>query len=354
MVEISVKINSQEKIYPIIIENNSISDLRDKIFQYIGENNFLVIISAKVEKSYGKILNIPKQNKFILKDGEEQKNFKNYQKIIQTALKLKLDRKSVIIAIGGGVAGDLAGFVASTYMRGIDYVQVPTTLLACTDSSVGGKTAIDTKFGKNLVGTFYQPNIVFINPKFIKTLDKTQFMSGMGEVLKYSFIEKSCKCDEELNLTNFLNEKMKEIFERDEKTLAKLIEICIKLKKSVVEKDEKENNLRRILNFGHTYGHAIEKINNYKKYTHGEAVVEGIRFAFNLAMKRNMIDKNYNFFAQDLIKKLNFCQIPKYNIEKIIDIMSLDKKAVCGKINFILPNDYSSVGIYELTKEELL
>lgn len=354
MVEISVKINSQEKTYPIIIENNSISDLRDKIFQYIGEKNFLVVISSKVEKLYGKILNISKQNKFILKDGEEQKNFKNYQKIIQTALKLKLDRKSVIVAIGGGVTGDLAGFVASTYMRGIEYVQVPTTLLSCTDSSVGGKTAIDTKFGKNLVGTFYQPNIVFINPKFIKTLDNIQFMSGMGEIVKYSFIEKSCGCNEELNLTNFLNEKSKEIFERDEKTLAKLIEICIKLKKSVVEQDEKENNLRRILNFGHTYGHAIEKINNYKKYTHGEAVVEGIKFAFNLATKKNIIDKNYNYFAQDVIKKLNFRAIPKYNIEKMIEIMSMDKKANSGKITFVLPTDYSTVGIYEFTREELI
>jgi len=351
MTEIIVQINSKETTYPIIIENESVSDLREKIFQCIGQRNYLAIISEKVEKIYGKQLNFP--NKYILKDGENQKNFKNYQKILNTALKMKLDRKSVIIAIGGGVVGDLAGFVSSTYMRGIDFIQVPTTLLACTDSSVGGKTAINTDFGKNLVGTFYQPKAVFINPRFIKTLDNKQFYSGMGEVIKYSFIEKSCKCHEEYNLTNFLNDNLKSIFERDEKVLAKLIHACIKLKKSVVEKDEKENNLRRILNFGHTYGHAIEKINNYKKYSHGEAVIEGINFAFNLAVKKNLIDKNYAFFANDFIKKFNYRPIKKYNLKKITEIMSLDKKADSGKINFVLPTNYSTVDIFEFTKEEL-
>ena len=353
MVEISVKINPSEKNYPIIIEDEAIADLRERIKNYINNRKYIVVISAKVEKLYGKILNIPKKNKFILRDGEREKNFKNYHKIIDFALKNKLDRNSVIVAIGGGVVGDLAGFAASTYMRGIDFVQVPTTLLACTDSSVGGKTAIDTKYGKNLVGSFYQPRIVFINPKFLKTLDEKQFLSGMGEVVKYAFIEKSCLCDEEFNLTNFLEEKIKEIFERDEKTLLKLIEICVKLKKSVVEKDEKESNLRRILNFGHTYGHAIEKINNYKKYTHGEAVVEGIRFAFNIAVKKNKIDKNYNFYAKDIIKKMKFTELPKYNFDKMTELMKMDKKAQMNKLIFVLPTDYSKVDIVELSTEEL-
>ena len=149
---LEIKIKSEEKSYPILIENEDISSLREKIFS--GLESYLVVISAKVEKLYGKELNIPKNRKFILKDGEKEKNFGNYKKILERALKLKLTRKSTIVAIGGGVVGDLAGFVASTYMRGIDFIQVPTTLLACVDSSVGGKTAIDTSFGKNLVGTF--------------------------------------------------------------------------------------------------------------------------------------------------------------------------------------------------------
>ena len=315
MVNLFVKINSEEKSYPILIENEEISELKKKIFDYIKNRNFLVVISQKVEKLYGKKLNIPKENKFVLKDGEKEKNFKNYEKILNCALKLKLTRNDVIIAIGGGVVGDITGFAAATYMRGIDFIQVPTTLLACVDSSVGGKTAIDTKFGKNLVGAFYQPKVVFINPKFLKTLDDRQFKTGLGEVVKYSFIEKSCKCDEELHLTNFLTEKSEQILERKEKILSQLIEICVKLKISVVEKDEKEGGLRRILNFGHTYAHAIEKITNYRKFTHGEAVVEGIKFAFNLAVKKNLIDKNYKFLAEDIIKKYLYQLLSEWDNE---------------------------------------
>lgn len=344
---IEVKIKSEEKSYSIFIENEAVSDLQKKVFSNL--ENYLVVISAKVEKLYGRQLNLPKERKFILKDGEKEKNFSNYKKILEKALKLKLTRKSTIIAIGGGVAGDLAGFAASTYMRGIDFIQVPTTLLACVDSSVGGKTAIDTKFGKNLIGTFYQPKAVYINPKFLKTLDDRQFKTGLGEVVKYSFIEKSCKCDEELNLINFLNEKTENILDRDEKTLSKLIENCIKLKKSVVEKDEKESGLRRILNFGHTYGHAIEQITNYK-YTHGEAIVEGMKFAFNLALKKELIDKSYKFFAEDVIKKFDFRQIPQFKLEKMLNLMLTDKKSDGKNITFILPTGYSTVDAFDDVK----
>lgn len=346
MAEVTVNIKSQEKSYPIIIEAESFENLREKIFSKVSENNYLVVISEKVEKLYGKKLNIPKQNKFILKDGEKEKNFKTYQKILEVALKLQLTRKGAIVAIGGGVVGDIAGFAASTYMRGIKFIQVPTTLLASVDSSVGGKTAIDTKFGKNLVGSFYQPDIVFINPKFLKTLDERQYKSGLGEVVKYGFIEKSCQCNEEFNLINFLNENYNKITDRDEKTLLQLIEICIKLKKSVVEKDEKESNLRRILNFGHTFAHAIETLTNYK-YTHGEAVACGIQIAFNLAEKRELIDKSYNFFAQDFIKKFNFRNIPNLNNNKMIAIMQADKKADKNSIKLVLPTDYAIVGVHE-------
>ena len=353
MINLSVNIKSENKSYPIFIENQTITALKEQILTFLNGKNFLVVISEKVEKLYGKDLDFDKPQKFILKDGEKEKNFKSYQKILEKALQMKLTRNDAIIAIGGGVVGDIAGFAASTYMRGIGYIQVPTTLLACTDSSVGGKTAIGTKFGKNLVGTFYQPDAVFINPVFLKTLDERQFKSGLGEVVKYSFIEKSCKCDEDLNLTNFLSEKTSNILNRDEKILSKLIEICIKLKISVVEKDETENGLRKILNFGHTYGHAVEKITNYRKYTHGEAVVEGIKFAFNLAVKRNLIDKNYKFFADDVIKKFSFREIPQFNMQKMIELMEMDKKATSKNIVFILPTDYSTVKEFSLLPDEI-
>lgn len=353
MVDLSVNIKEKEKSYPVVIENSEIIDFAEKIFKITAGRNYLTVVSEKIEKLYGKQLKIPQKNKFVLKDGEKEKNFKNYKKILDCAQRMKLTRADMMLAIGGGVVGDMAGFAAATYMRGIDLVQIPTTLLACVDSSVGGKTAIDTDYGKNLVGAFYQPKIVLINPVFLKTLDDRQFKTGMGEVIKYSFIEKSCKCEEDLNLTNFLSEKYQQILNRDTKTLSKLIEICVKLKISVVEKDEKENGLRRILNFGHTYGHAVEKITNYKKYTHGEAVVEGIKFAFNLAVKRNLIDKNYAFLAEDVIKKYNFSPLLKFKPEKMVELMRLDKKAISEKIIFILPVDYSTVEAFELKPDEI-
>lgn len=354
MIKLSVNINKSEKSYPIIINDKPVSTIKDDIYTRLEGKKFLVIISEKVEKLYGKELGFDKSEKFILKDGEQEKNFKNYKKILEHALKLQLTRKDTIIAIGGGVVGDLAGFAASTYMRGINFIQVPTTLLACVDSSVGGKTGIDTNFGKNLVGAFYQPNAVFINTNFLKTLDDRQFKTGMGEVVKYAFIEKSCLCNEELNLTNFLSDNTKKILTRDLSTLEKLVEICVKLKISVVEKDEKESGLRKILNFGHTYGHAVEKITNYKKFTHGEAIVKGMEFAFKLAEKKNIIDKNYKFFADDVIKKFGFKTIPDYPLEKMINLMKMDKKAEFEYITFILPTDYSTVEEYKFTEKDLI
>lgn len=350
---INVKINSKEQDYSIFINNEPIHDLKSKIMKYVRGKNFLVVISEQVEKLYGKILGFSKEEKFVLKDGEKQKNFNNYQKIMKYALKHGLTRQDAIIAIGGGVVGDISGFVAATYMRGIDFIQVPTTLLACVDSSVGGKTAIDTEFGKNLVGCFYQPKVVLINTNFLKTLDERQYKTGLGEVVKYLFIEKSYNCKEELNFTNFITENIDKVLKRDLNILKKLIENCIKLKAAVVEQDEKESGLRKILNFGHTYGHAVEKVTKYKKYTHGEAVVCGIVFAFNLAEKRGLIDKNYNFFAQDILNKFNFKKIPELNKDKLLKAMKADKKATSDNIVFILPTDYSTVQEFSLNEDEI-
>ena len=171
---LNVKINSSEKSYPIIIKNNDIPELYSEILDITGKNNCLAVISQKVFQLFGNFLNLPKERIFILKDGEKEKNFKTYQKILDRALKLKLTRNDFIIAVGGGVCGDIAGFAAATYMRGIHLIQVPTTLLACVDSSVGGKTGIDTDYGKNLVGSFYQPDAVLIKkPVLILITAKT-------------------------------------------------------------------------------------------------------------------------------------------------------------------------------------
>ena len=353
MLNLEVKITQNQKKYPIIIVQDKIEDLKSKILKNIRGQKFLVVISERVNKLYGKSFGFSKQETFILKDGEREKSFKNYQKILDKALRMQLTRKDAIIAIGGGVVGDLAGFVASTYMRGIDYIQVPTTLLACVDSSVGGKVAINSDFGKNLIGCFYQPKAVFINLNFLKTLDDRQFKTGLGEVVKYMFIEKSCNCPEELNFSNFVSENTDKIISRNLNILEKLVEMCIKLKIAVVEQDEQEKGLRKILNFGHTYAHAVENLTRYKKYTHGEAVVSGIKFAFELAEKRGLIDKNYRYWAEDILSKFDFREVQDFLPEKVIETMKLDKKAEFDKITFILPVSYSIVQEFSLTPEEI-
>ena len=354
MINLEINIANKEKSYPILIDRYDIAKMREKITPFLRGGRVLVVISEKVEKLYGKALGFLPSEKFVLKDGEKEKNFKNYQKILKTALKMQLSRKDAIIAIGGGVVGDLAGFVASTYMRGIDFIQIPTTLLACVDSSVGGKVAINSEYGKNLVGAFFQPKAVLINTNFLNTLDDKQFKSGLGEVVKYAFIEKSCRCFEEFNFAGFLSENFAQILQKDFYVMQKLIEICIKLKASVVEQDEQEEGLRKILNFGHTYGHALETITNYKKYTHGEAVVKGIQMSFRLANKMGLIEDNYKYFANDLIEKFGFRTIKDYPLKKILSSMKSDKKAVSDKVSFILPSKFFEADERELTIKDIV
>lgn len=350
--ELFVKI-SPNKEYPIFIDFDKIESLEEKIFSYTKANKILLVISEKVNKLYGKKLNFKNSIKFVLKDGESQKNFKNYQKILDFALKNRLERKDCIVAIGGGVVGDISGFAAATYLRGIDFIQIPTTLLACVDSSVGGKVAINTKFGKNLVGAFYQPKAVFCNLNFLKTLDERQYKTGLGEVLKYAFIEKSCS-DAEYNFFDLLKDNSEKLLAREEEILARIIKISLELKAAVVMKDEKEEGLRKILNFGHTLGHAIEKITNYKKYTHGEAIAYGMVYALTLALEKGLITEEFKTEGLDLIKKYNLAQkTPKFNTAKMVELMKSDKKVEDGKIKFILPSSKYYVECFDIKPEEI-
>ncbi len=341
------------KSYPIYIEKEPIKDLAKRLDELSSDRRRMIVISQKVYKIYKKEFNFNKNEIFVLKDGENQKNMKNYQRIIEKAIELGLSRKDVIIAIGGGVVGDLAGFVAATFMRGVEFIQVPTTLLAFVDSSVGGKTAIDLPKAKNYIGSFYHPKMVFINLNFIFTLDKRQLKSGYGEILKYAFIEGNCKLDKSHLLLEFLSIAADRILDNNMNLIERLIRICLELKISVVTKDETENDLRKILNFGHTFGHALETITNYRKYTHGEAVVYGMMFAFDYALKAKMINNTYYNLAFDLFRKYGFEQIKpiKYDREKLVNLMKADKKAHLGKILMILPDKKGSVTECEVTDE---
>ena len=351
---LNVEIN-KDKSYQIEISDNSFDKLNRDINAATEGQKRLIVISKKVYDLYYSVFDFSDEEIFVLKDGEKEKNYKNFLKIIEKAASLGLTRKDVMIAIGGGVVGDLTGFAASTYMRGIEFIQVPTTLLSAVDSSVGGKTAIDLAEAKNIIGTFYQPKVVFININFLKTLDKRQFLSGLGEVLKYAFIEDNCNCSTPLYLFEFLTLGCEKILQKEPLTIIRMIEYCLKLKIAVVNQDEKEAGLRKILNFGHTYAHALETITKYRKYTHGEAVVYGMFFIIKWAYKKEYITYSYYRLSMELLEKYGFCELNKhYPPEKFLEIMQKDKKAENGKITFIIPEDKKKVKEIKLTPQEAL
>ena len=240
-------------------------------------------------------------------------------------------------------------------MRGIDYIQVPTTLLSMVDSSVGGKTAIDMAGAKNIVGTFYQPKRVFIDINFLKTLDKRQYLSGVGEILKYSFIENNCGYKHPLFFFEYLTLCCEKLLEKEPMTLMRVIEYSLRLKIAVVEQDEKETGLRKILNLGHTLGHALEVKGKYKKFLHGEAVIQGIYFIFNYAYAKNIITYSYYRLAMDLLNKYGFKNnFNKFKPEELLNIMKKDKKASQDKILFIVPCEKKKVKEIKLTFDEVL
>ena len=244
------------------------------------KNKILIITDDGVPKKYIKELRNSIKNKNInvitLKQGENSKSFSSYQRILNKLLDLKFDRSDTLIALGGGVIGDITGFCAATYLRGIDYIQIPSTLLAQVDSSVGGNTAINVKQGKNLIGSFYNPKLVLISTNFLKTLSENEYKSGLGEILKYAFIGNK-------KLKKIIESNTNKINKRDDKILKIIIEESIKTKSKIVTLDEKENDIRAILNFGHTFGHAIEAHNKYKNITHGAAITLGMVIASKIS-----------------------------------------------------------------------
>lgn len=348
----TLKVNC-EKEYLIEISDNSFEKLNQEINEATKGQKRLFVISKKVYKLYYTRLNFSEDEVFVLNDGEKEKNYKNYLKIIERAQQIGLSRKDVMIAIGGGVVGDITGFAASTYMRGIDFIQVPTTLLSAVDSSVGGKTAIDLADAKNIIGTFYQPKVVFININFLATLDKKQFLSGLGEVLKYAFIEESCGHTHPLYLFEFLTLGCEKIMQKEPLTMIRMIEYCLSLKIAVVNQDEKEGGLRKVLNFGHTLGHALETITKYNKFTHGEAVVYGMYFIIKWAYNHEYVGYTYYRLSMELLEKYGFKPLKKkFPKEKLIELMMKDKKASEGKITFIIPCDKKKVKEIKLTPIE--
>jgi 3-dehydroquinate synthase/shikimate kinase/3-dehydroquinate synthase len=340
MKPISLKIKTRNKSYNILIG----SDLILNISKILKNNSItfkkcLLLIDKNISDKI--IIKIKKSLKkkeiytHFFNASEKNKNQKNVNKIIEIMLYKNFTRNDCLISIGGGITGDVGGFAASLFKRGLKFINVPTTLLSQVDSSIGGKTGINTKYGKNLIGSFYQPNLVISDIKFLQTLPKRELICGYGEILKHSIIANK-------KFFSFLNKNNKKILNLKSPYIEKSIFESCKIKKNVVEKDENEKGQRKILNFGHTFAHAYEATLGYsKKLNHGEAVILGIKTALNFSLINNYLKPHdYNLLINHLLNsKLpsninNFFNINDLN--KIVSFMLKDKKNNSDKISLVL------------------
>lgn len=343
MSEITINLKSAvDNSYKVIIENGVNQQIPAFLKKSKLGHKYAIITDSKVEKLYGfSLVRFLKKNgieceMFSFPEGETSKNLKTIENLAAQMIEKGFDRKDAILSLGGGVVGDMAGFLASIFMRGIPYIQIPTTLLAMVDSSIGGKTGVDLASGKNLLGTFTQPKVVFIDPTYLKTLSPKQIRNGLAEVIKCSIIK-----DEKL--FKFIEDNLSKILLREPKTLIKIIEQTVKIKAKIVEKDEKENKERMLLNYGHTFGHAIEKASGFK-LLHGYAISIGMVLANKLAVEKKLLDKKSAERIKNLFTKAEL-PITTMKIPTLKDLSS-DKKKFDKVINFILPTKIGKAVIY--------
>ena len=337
-----IPIKLKNNPHEVFVGNGITKDLIKIIYAKKLHQSFFIMIDANVEKFFGteirKIINkyYGKKYCYSFKTSEKSKSFLELKKLYSAMIEQKFGRDTLMIAIGGGVTGDLAGFAASTFMRGVQLMHIPTTLTASVDSAIGGKTAINFNYYKNMIGTFYQPNFVLCDPIFLTTLPKSELVSGVGEVVKYAYTTNR-------NFYKMVENDFDAILTLDAKALNKVIVESILFKASVVEQDEKELGLRKVLNFGHTFAHAFEReLKN--KIKHGEAVNLGILCALYLSHKKNLITSTQLKMYKELPLKLKLNRsLKKVNVEKIYQNMFRDKKNRNQKINFVLLRDIGEV-----------
>jgi len=358
MKPIKLKIKTQTQEYPIIIG----SDLISSIAKIIKNNsiNFkqcLIIIDKNISKKI--VLKIKKSfyKKTIyvhfFRASEINKNQNSVNKILNILINKNFSREDCLISVGGGITGDISGFAASLFKRGLKFINVPTTLLSQVDSSIGGKTGVNTKYGKNLIGSFYQPNLVISDIHFLKTLPKREVICGYGEILKHSLIANK-------KFFYFLNKNCNKIFNLTSPFIEKAIHESCKIKKNVVQQDEKEKGLRKILNFGHTFAHAYEATLGYsKRLNHGEAVILGIKTALNFSLKNDLLKKKeYNLIINHISSSNLPSTINKFfnvkDLNKILSFMIKDKKNTSSKISLVLLKKIGSPLINMEYKKESL
>ncbi len=351
-----VTVNLGARSYPILIGEGLLSDLGQLLHHYrLTGPRVAVITDSIVGKLYKeRVADILATAGFApwtieIPSGEEHKNLAWLAFLYDKLVEGRIERRSPVIALGGGVIGDMAGLAAATFQRGLPFVQVPTTLLAQVDSSVGGKTAVNHSAGKNLIGAFYQPRLVVIDVATLKTLPRREFVAGLAEVIKYGVILSP-------DLFTLLEEQLAALLRLSPALLTEVIKVCCQLKALVVEEDETEGDYRAILNFGHTLGHAVETATNYKQFLHGEAVAIGMAFATLLSCKRGLCDAAISERVNRLLKKAGLPTELSKELKKnehLLLGMATDKKAAGGKIKFVCIEELGKTRFDYLTVEEI-
>lgn len=334
-----LKVKLKERGYEIAIDADLLKSAGEMSRRAVGDKarQAAIVSNPTVDALYGKMVEASykragfRVKRFLMGDGERFKNLRTAESLYKFLIEERLERADILVAMGGGVIGDLAGFVAATYLRGIRFVQIPTTLLAQIDSSVGGKTAVNHPLGKNLIGVFHQPSLVLIDLETLRSLPPRQLRAGLQEALKYGVIK-------DRRLFHKISEQLPEIEAGDAAALTELIQRCCEIKARVVERDEREGGLRRILNFGHTVGHALEAVTHYRRFLHGEAVGHGMRAASRIAETAGLLSANERQTIEEAVCRIGrLPQTKTLAIADIMEAMERDKKAEGGRIAFVLP-----------------
>jgi 3-dehydroquinate synthase len=347
-------VNLGDRSYPILFGEGLATHIPGELRSRFPGARFAIVTNETLVNIYQKELADWSSDlsmvRIAIPDGEQYKTIATWESVLDSLLSARLDRKTVIVAFGGGVVGDIAGFSAACFLRGVKYVQIPTTLLAMVDSSVGGKTAVDHKMGKNLVGAFHQPSLVLVDPTFLETLPRREFIAGYAELFKYAFIGGS-------DMVSFVASNHAAMVGGDNNALMEGIRRSLAIKARVVESDEREETgARAVLNFGHTFAHAVERFFNFSGILHGEAVLWGIACACDLGLRVGTIPQTALTTYGQLQELLPRVNLPwKPDPEKLYDGMFYDKKVEKGKVNFVLPTEPGSVVIRsDITQEAVL
>jgi len=347
---VRIDVTTPSRAYTVTIENNAVDRLGQVLEQVRAPARRFIVSSPLVWRLHGARVAraIKGAEPILIPDGERHKQLSTVVRVYDALVRASADRASTLVTFGGGVIGDMAGFAAATYLRGIALVHVPTTLLAQVDSAIGGKVGVNHPLGKNLIGAFYQPHAVVIDPSVLGTLPRREFRAGLYEVIKYGMTSSPALFDR-------IGRDRQAIFARNPEVLAAVITESCRIKADVVAKDEKEAGLRRILNFGHTAGHALEAVTKYRRYRHGEAVAYGMLVAAELAVARGALAAADRKALADLIASLGpLPPIADISSAEMMEAMQHDKKMVAGRLHFVLPTAVGAATIVDdVTEKEM-